>query len=156
MRGVAQVLYTGDYSRYPDRHLTGAETPEVAPDVLVVESTYGIAEHEKREDREARFLGWVDRIVKRGGRCLVPVFALGRAQAMPLPPPYHPPSLRAPHSLSADPIPKAHTHRHTHTYNHPAPLPFPFADWECCELLFVVPICSRIMRLWLLARCWIS
>ncbi len=30
----------------------------------IVESTYGIAEHEKREDREARFLGWVDKIVK--------------------------------------------------------------------------------------------
>eukprot|EP00906_Rhabdomonas_costata_P036586 RCo051313 len=77
-----RVLYTGDYSRYPDRHLMGAETPEVAPDVLVVESTYGIAEHEKREDREARFLSWVDRIVKRGGRCLIPVFALGRAQEL--------------------------------------------------------------------------
>lgn len=54
-----RILYTGDYSRYPDRHLMGAETPDVTPDVLIVESTYGIAEHERREDREARFLGWV-------------------------------------------------------------------------------------------------
>ena len=60
----------------------GAETPDVSPDVLIVESTYGIAEHEKREDRENRFLGWVDKIVKRGGRCLIPVFALGRAQEL--------------------------------------------------------------------------
>ena len=80
-----KVLYTGDYSRYPDRHLMGAETPDVSPDVLIVESTYGISEHEKREDREQRFLGWVDKIVKRGGRCLIPVFALGRAQ-VPRPP----------------------------------------------------------------------
>jgi cleavage and polyadenylation specificity factor subunit 3 len=77
-----RVLYTGDYSRYPDRHLMGAETPDVSPDVLIVESTYGIQEHERREEREARFLGWVDKIVKRGGRCLIPVFALGRAQEL--------------------------------------------------------------------------
>eukprot|EP01062_Namystynia_karyoxenos_P054100 TRINITY_DN4428_c3_g1_i1.p1 TRINITY_DN4428_c3_g1~~TRINITY_DN4428_c3_g1_i1.p1 ORF type:complete len:759 (+),score=236.96 TRINITY_DN4428_c3_g1_i1:82-2277(+) len=77
-----RVLYTGDYSRAPDRHLMGAETPMVSPDVLVVESTYGIQVHEKREERERKFTGWVHNIVARGGRCLLPVFALGRAQEL--------------------------------------------------------------------------
>jgi cleavage and polyadenylation specificity factor subunit 3 len=36
-----RVLYTGDYSRQPDRHLLGAETPSESPHVLIVESTYG-------------------------------------------------------------------------------------------------------------------
>jgi Cft2 family RNA processing exonuclease len=48
------------------------------PDVLIVESTYGTHIHEKREDRENRFTSTVSDIVLRGGRCLIPVFALGK------------------------------------------------------------------------------
>ena len=36
--------------------------------------------HQTREEREAIFTGTVGRIVSEGGRCLIPVFALGRAQ----------------------------------------------------------------------------
>ena len=77
-----KVLYTGDFSSEPDRHLMGAEIPHVSPDILIVESTYGIQIHESREEREAKFIGSVKEIVKRGGRCLIPVFALGRAQEL--------------------------------------------------------------------------
>ena len=77
-----KTLYTGDYSRVPDRHLLGAELPPVVPDVLIVESTFGIRHHEPREEREERFKTWVSDVVRRGGRCLVPVFALGRAQEL--------------------------------------------------------------------------
>ncbi|PZC76212.1 hypothetical protein B5X24_HaOG204892 [Helicoverpa armigera] len=48
----------------------------------VKESTYGTHIHEKREERESRFTGLVSEIVQRGGRCLIPVFALGRAQEL--------------------------------------------------------------------------
>ncbi|KII67498.1 Cleavage and polyadenylation specificity factor subunit 3 [Thelohanellus kitauei] len=74
------ILYTGDFSRQTDRHLVSAEIPNVKPDVLIMESTYGIYIHEKREVREARFTNAVRDIVMRGGRCLIPAFALGRAQ----------------------------------------------------------------------------
>jgi cleavage and polyadenylation specificity factor subunit 3 len=77
-----KVLYTGDFSRQADRHLLGAETPTISPDVLIVESTYGIQVHETRRTREVRFTTMVHEIVKRGGRCLIPVFALGRAQEL--------------------------------------------------------------------------
>lgn len=77
-----KVLYTGDFSRQPDRHLLGAETPTMSPDVLIVESTYGIQVHEPRRQREVRFTKMVHEIVSRGGRCLIPVFALGRAQEL--------------------------------------------------------------------------
>ncbi|XP_052067677.1 cleavage and polyadenylation specificity factor subunit 3-like [Mytilus californianus] len=77
-----KVLYTGDFSRQEDRHLMQAEIPNVHPDILIVEATYGTHIHEKREDREARFTGLVHDIVSRGGRCLIPVFALGRAQEL--------------------------------------------------------------------------
>jgi len=77
-----RVLYTGDYSREEDRHLMAAEIPALTPDVLIIESTYGIHLHETREVRENRFTSTVKKIVSRGGRCLIPVFALGRAQEL--------------------------------------------------------------------------
>ncbi|XP_078481154.1 cleavage and polyadenylation specificity factor subunit 3 [Ciona intestinalis] len=77
-----RVLYTGDYSREEDRHLMAAEIPAVRPDVLITEATYGTHIHEPREEREARFTNTVQDIVNRGGRCLIPVFALGRAQEL--------------------------------------------------------------------------
>lgn len=82
MSVCAKVLYTGDFSREEDRHLMAAEVPTVAPDVMIMESTYGTHVHEKREDREARFTGTIHHIVTRGGHCLIPVFALGRAQEL--------------------------------------------------------------------------
>ena len=77
-----RVLYTGDYSREEDRHLKAAEIPPFTPDVLIIESTYGIQEHESRRLREKRFTDRVARVVKQGGRVLMPVFALGRAQEL--------------------------------------------------------------------------
>ncbi|KAF2887092.1 hypothetical protein ILUMI_19081 [Ignelater luminosus] len=77
-----KILYTGDFSRQEDRHLMAAEIPTVKPDVLITESTYGTHIHEKREERESRFTNLVHDIVTRGGRCLIPVFALGRAQQL--------------------------------------------------------------------------
>ncbi|XP_028296270.1 cleavage and polyadenylation specificity factor subunit 3 isoform X2 [Gouania willdenowi] len=77
-----KLLYTGDFSRQEDRHLMAAEIPSVKPDILITESTYGTHIHEKREEREARFCNTVHDIVNREGRCLIPVFALGRAQEL--------------------------------------------------------------------------
>ncbi|XP_025086332.1 cleavage and polyadenylation specificity factor subunit 3-like [Pomacea canaliculata] len=77
-----KILYTGDYSRQEDRHLMAAELPNVHPDIVIIESTYGTHIHENREEREHRFTSLVHDIVNRGGRCLIPVFALGRAQEL--------------------------------------------------------------------------
>lgn len=52
-----RILYTGDFSRHEDRHLMPAELPLENPDVLIVESTYGIRRHESRKTREERFTG---------------------------------------------------------------------------------------------------
>jgi len=82
--GGRSVLYTGDYSMEEDRHLMAAELPQyqASPDVLICESTYGVQVHASRAEREARFTGTIDRIVSGGGRCLIPVFALGRCQEL--------------------------------------------------------------------------
>lgn len=78
-----KILYTGDYSREEDRHLLAAEMPPGrSPDVMICESTYGVQSHEPRMERERRFTSLVHEIVNRGGRCLLPVFALGKAQEL--------------------------------------------------------------------------
>ena len=51
-------------------------------DILIVESTYGVQTHMSREERESKFTTRVDEIVRNGGKCLIPVFATGRAQEL--------------------------------------------------------------------------
>lgn len=79
-----RVLFTGDYSRELDRHLNSAEVPPLPSDVLIVESTFGTATHEPRANRERKLTQLIHSTVSRGGRVLLPVFALGRAQEIML------------------------------------------------------------------------
>ena len=48
----------------------------------IVESTFGVQLHDPQEVRERRFTQKIHEIIKRGGRCLIPVFALGRSQEL--------------------------------------------------------------------------
>ncbi|GAX76938.1 hypothetical protein CEUSTIGMA_g4385.t1 [Chlamydomonas eustigma] len=77
-----RCLYTGDYSRSPDRHMPIADVPLVQPDVVIIESTYGVSRHLPREEREMHFLQRISNTVRRGGRVLLPVVALGRSQEL--------------------------------------------------------------------------
>ena len=79
-----RVLYTGDFSCEIDRHLPSAEIVPGPIHAVIVESTYGVQSHDPRPEREERFAHSVDEIVKHGGKCLLPVFALGRAQELVL------------------------------------------------------------------------
>lgn len=80
--GGMKALYTGDYSRVADRHLSAADIPPLKPDIVIVESTYGVSRHLPREERERRFLNKIRSTVVQGGRVLLPVVALGRAQEL--------------------------------------------------------------------------
>lgn len=50
--------------------------------MTVIESTYGIQSHQPRREREQRFTEVIRDTVRRGGRVLIPTFALGRAQEL--------------------------------------------------------------------------
>lgn len=80
--GGCRILYTGDYSRVADRHLPAADIPKKTPHVVIVESTYGVSPHTPKEEREARFTDKIHSILSRGGKVLLPVVALGRAQEL--------------------------------------------------------------------------
>ena len=80
----ARILYTGDYSTEEDRHLMTAAEPNWGrpPDVMICESTYGVQNHQNREEKEELFLATIANILKRGGKILMPIFAVGRAQEL--------------------------------------------------------------------------
>ncbi|KAI4242611.1 MAG: hypothetical protein LQ352_007203 [Teloschistes flavicans] len=81
--GGLKILFTGDYSREDDRHLISAEVPKgIKIDVLITESTFGIASSAPRAERETALMKSITGILNRGGRVLMPVFALGRAQEL--------------------------------------------------------------------------
>eukprot|EP00754_Rhynchopus_humris_P044518 Rhum_TRINITY_DN4216_c0_g1::Rhum_TRINITY_DN4216_c0_g1_i1::g.13477::m.13477/K13148/CPSF3L, INTS11; integrator complex subunit 11 len=77
------VLYTGDYNTASDRHLMGAALlPGLRPTCLISESTYGSTVRDSKRQRERDFLQLVHKTVLRGGKVLIPVFAMGRAQEL--------------------------------------------------------------------------
>ncbi|CAI5498825.1 unnamed protein product [Closterium sp. Naga37s-1] len=79
----ASVLYTGDFNMAPDRHLGAARVdPRLRPDLMISESTYATTIRESRRSREADFLSRVHACVAAGGKVLIPVFAMGRAQEL--------------------------------------------------------------------------
>ncbi|OZJ05629.1 hypothetical protein BZG36_01524 [Bifiguratus adelaidae] len=76
------LVYTGDYNMTPDRHLGAAWIDKLRPDVLITESTYATTIRESKRARERDFLKKVQSCIDRGGKVLIPVFALGRAQEL--------------------------------------------------------------------------
>eukprot|EP01059_Diplonema_ambulator_P026448 TRINITY_DN4373_c0_g1_i1.p1 TRINITY_DN4373_c0_g1~~TRINITY_DN4373_c0_g1_i1.p1 ORF type:complete len:685 (+),score=194.94 TRINITY_DN4373_c0_g1_i1:1156-3210(+) len=77
------VLYTGDYNTTSDRHLKGAYIPQgIHPDVVISESTYGSTIRDAKRHRERDYLTLIHETVSRGGKVLIPVFAMGRAQEL--------------------------------------------------------------------------
>jgi metallo-beta-lactamase family protein len=72
------LLFSGDVGRY-DRPVLPDPTPVAETDVLVVESTYGDRLHEP-DDQGAHLASIIRDTVARGGKMIVPAFALGRVE----------------------------------------------------------------------------
>jgi putative mRNA 3-end processing factor len=77
-RGEKDLLFTGDVQTIAT-HLVGPAQP-IQCDVLVLESTYAGREHPDRKETERKFRDRVAETVERGGKAIVPAFAVGRAQ----------------------------------------------------------------------------
>ena len=77
-RGERDLLFTGDLQTLPTHLVGGAEPVEC--DVLVMESTYAGREHPDRRETERKFRDKVAETIERGGKAIVPAFAVGRAQ----------------------------------------------------------------------------
>ncbi len=70
------ILFGGDLGRY-GRPVLPDPTPVEETDVLLLESTYGNRLHEP-DDGGARLAQTVNATVERGGKLIVPAFAIGR------------------------------------------------------------------------------
>lgn len=82
--GNQTIVYSGDYNTVADRHLGAAYIPRLRPDLFITETTYSTSTRGQRRNKEREFLLKVHECVKRGGKVLIPVFALGRAQEVML------------------------------------------------------------------------
>jgi len=74
-----RLLMGGDLGRPHRKILRDPEAPP-GPDALVLESTYGNRLHDSDADTETELVDVVTRTVARGGRLVVPAFAVGRTQ----------------------------------------------------------------------------
>ncbi len=75
-----RILFSGDVGRPDDLIMKAPDLPPDA-DTVLIESTYGNREHPK-EDVLAELAPALRRVAARGGVAVVPVFAVGRAQAL--------------------------------------------------------------------------
>lgn len=74
------LVMSGDVSMNDQRAVVSARLPRIKADALVLESTYGGKLHANRVAEERRLIEMLRRVTERGGKVLIPAFALGRAQ----------------------------------------------------------------------------
>ncbi|XP_026190192.1 uncharacterized protein LOC34622775 [Cyclospora cayetanensis] len=80
--GDLSIVYTGDFNTAPDRHLGSASIHRLRPDLLISECTYGSFVRPSKRITEREFCDAVHDALKKGGKVLIPVFAVGRAQEL--------------------------------------------------------------------------
>jgi metallo-beta-lactamase family protein len=75
------IVFSGDLGR---RHIPIIRDPDrlAVKDVLIMESTYGDRDHAPVGDASVRLAGIVNAVVARGGKLIIPAFAVGRTQDM--------------------------------------------------------------------------
>lgn len=78
--GGRRILFSGDLGRPDDLIMKPPALPPAA-DVVLIESTYGDRTHPK-EDLLGELGPALQRVAARGGVAVIPVFAVGRAQAV--------------------------------------------------------------------------
>jgi metallo-beta-lactamase family protein len=77
-RAGGTVIFGGDLGRY-NRPILPDPSDGSACDVLLVESTYGDREH-GGDDDEARLAAIINDTAARGGKVIIPAFAIGRVE----------------------------------------------------------------------------
>jgi len=79
-RDPIKVVFSGDIGRY-DEPILNDPSPVEDADYLLVESTYGNRRHAS-EDPEDRLAEIINSAAERGGKVIIPAFAVGRTQLL--------------------------------------------------------------------------
>jgi KH/beta-lactamase-domain protein len=84
--GLHNIVYTGDFKYAKTRLLEPASSSFPRVETLIMESTYGAPNDvmPSREETERLFLEYIKTTIERGGKVLIPVLAVGRAQEIML------------------------------------------------------------------------
>jgi KH/beta-lactamase-domain protein len=84
--GAHNIVYTGDFKFGRTLLLDGAAWNYPRVETLIMESTYGAKEDvmPSRADVEENFVNVINDVLKQGGKTVIPVPAVGRAQEMML------------------------------------------------------------------------
>jgi putative mRNA 3-end processing factor len=77
-----KILYTSDFNTINTRICKAAKIPRKKYDAVIVESTYALHEHPERKQLEQDFVKEIKDTVNRGGKVLIPAFAVGRSHEM--------------------------------------------------------------------------
>jgi metallo-beta-lactamase family protein len=80
LTGGATILFGGDLGRY-SRPVLPDPVPPVPADVVLVESTYGDRDHDADDDGEA-LADVIRTTAQRGGKLIIPAFAIGRVEEL--------------------------------------------------------------------------
>ena len=77
--GSSKFLFTGDFNTVDTNLVKG--TKSIDCDILCMEGTYAGREHPmKRDDLEKEFCHRIEEVILRGGRVILPAFAVARSQ----------------------------------------------------------------------------
>ena len=76
------TIYSGDIHTEAQRLVGGARPYDCTN--LFIEGTYGGRNHPDRKQTEEAFLAKIDEVIDRGGKVLIPCFAVGRTQEIML------------------------------------------------------------------------
>lgn len=79
---VHRLVFSGDIGRNNLPIIRDPDPPVGPVDTLIIESTYGDRDHEPVQDAERRLGELVKRVAGRGGKLLIPAFAVGRTQEL--------------------------------------------------------------------------
>ena len=77
-----RIVFSGDIGRAGLPIIRDPEAPTGGADVILCESTYGNRDHESVEDAREQLARIVRDTIARGGRILIPAFAVGRTQEL--------------------------------------------------------------------------
>lgn len=77
-----RVIFSGDIGRCGLPIIRDPEPPAFGADVILCESTYGNRDHEPVDGARAELARVVRETAARGGRVLIPAFAVGRTQEL--------------------------------------------------------------------------
>ncbi len=76
------TIYSGDIHTEAQRLVNGARPADCTN--LFIEGTYGGRNHPDRKETEAAFIAKIEEVLDRGGKVLIPCFAVGRTQEIML------------------------------------------------------------------------